>query len=402
MNKLLVFAGLILAGCAYAWNIDASFPLRILHEGMPLLEEVGFSRVVLQGNPASGKSEPYMNWSREWRQDGDEIRLRMEAAYGPLQFVPEYRMRIPAATLEGATLSAVGIIKNERGPLEIPAGRQDWKLDQVVFLTFTRGDLKFSLDFEHGGGPMLFQHAYEDCPSARLEATAAGLDIVIPRRYGTIAGGLYLGRVVLRPNELDYARLHGIYRGHYKKQLPVLRYFSFTPDKIRPMPISGTVIRDFDTGAVKRYSKAVLVSVSRSIPAKFGGGGWSAYKKLQYNDNGTENPLYKKTVRCAVHQELKMNLPSGYYLLTFYTRDDSVTEPFSYEVTIGERRFQVSVKGAVPTETRLPVRVGEDGALTVRFTADKREWRLCGISATWLCGLADMNADVSTVEAFAQ
>ena len=77
-------------------------------------------------------------------------------------------------------------------------------------------------------------------------------------------------------------------------------------------------------------------------------------------------------------------------------------EPFSYEVAIGERRCQVPVKGAVPVETRIPVRVAEDGALTLRFSADKREWRLCGLSATWLCGLADMNADVSTVEAFAQ
>ena len=401
MNKLLVFAGLLLAGCACAWNIDASSPLKIVHEGMPVLEEVGFSQVVLQGNPASGKSDIYTNWSREWRQEGDEIRLRMEAAYGPIQFFPEYRMRIPAAVLEGATLSAVGIIKNERGALQIPEGKQGWKLDQVVFLAFTRGELRFSLDFEHGG-PMLFQHAYEDCPSARLEATADGLEIVIPRRYGTMAGGLYLGRVVLRPNEMDYVRLHGEYRGHYKKQLPVVRYLSFTPDKIRPMPISGSVIRDFDTGAVKRYSKAVLVSVSRSIPSKFGGGGWSAYKKLQYNENATENPLYKKTVRCAIQQELKMNLPPGFYLLTFYTRDDSVTEPFSYEVAIGERRCQVPVKGAVPVETRVPVRVAEDGALTLRFSADKREWRLCGLSATWLCGLADMNTDVSTVEAFAQ
>lgn len=400
MNKF-AFAFLLWIGCIYAWEIDVAQPLRIMHEGMSVLEEIGFSTVELQGNPASGKSEQFWSWSREWKQDGEEIHLRMEAAYGPLPFIPEYRLRIPAVLMEGAALSAVGIDKNNRVPLEIPAEKGLWTVDNVVFLAFERGGMKFSLDFEHGG-PMLFQHAYEDCPSARLEKREEGLEIVIPRRYEAKMGGLFLARVVLRPDELDYAKLHGKYRGHYKKQLPVIRYFSFSPDNERPLPIGGMLVRDFDTGAVKRYSKAVLVSVSRNIPEKFGGGGWSAYKKLRSNENATENPLYRKTVCCAVQQELKLNMPPGFYLLTFYTRDDTLISPYSYKVVVGGRSIQVPVKGAVPTETRLPVRIPENGELTLSFPADSREWRLCGISATWLCGLADLTVDVSAMEVFVQ
>ena len=400
MNKfVLVFV--LWIGYIYAWEIDVAQPLRIMHDGKPVLEEIGFPMVELQGNPASGKTEHYWSWSREWKREGEEIHLHMEAAYGPLPFIPEYRMKVSASLMEGATLSAVGIDKNNRVPLEIPAEKDSWTLDNVVFLAFERSELTFSLDFEHGG-PMLFQHAYEDCPSARLEKTESGLEIVIPRRYEANAGGLYLARVVLRPDELDYAKLHGKYRGHYKKQLPVVRYFSFSPDNERPLPIGGALVRDFDTGAVKRYSKAVLVSVSRNIPEKFGGGGWSAYKKLRYNENATENPLYRKTVCCAMPQELKMNMPPGFYLLTFYTRDDTVKTPYSYEVVVGGRSIQVSVKGAVPTENRLPVRIPESGELTLRFPTDSREWRLCGLSATWLCGLADLRCDVSAMEVFVQ
>ena len=97
-----------------------------------------------------------------------------------------------------------------------------------------------------------------------------------------------------------------------------------------------------------------------------------------------------------------MNMPPGFYLLTFYTRDDTVKTPYSYEVVVGERSIQVPVKGAVPTETRLPVRIPENGELTLSFPAHSREWRLCGISATWLCGLADLTVDVSAMEVFVQ
>ena len=47
MNKF-VFAFLLWIGCIYAWEIDVAQPLRIMHEGMSVLEEIGFSKVELQ------------------------------------------------------------------------------------------------------------------------------------------------------------------------------------------------------------------------------------------------------------------------------------------------------------------------------------------------------------------
>ena len=70
MNKFL-WSILLWIGCIYAWEIDVAQPLRIMHDGKPVLEEIGFSKPdarvveISVQNVASGLTVPikYIQYS---------------------------------------------------------------------------------------------------------------------------------------------------------------------------------------------------------------------------------------------------------------------------------------------------------------------------------------------------
>ena len=248
---------------------------------------------------------------------------------------------------------------------------------------------------------MTYQHYRDEAWAAVLERTKAGLNIRVPRRYVGNLGGFYIAKITLRTEETDYTKLHGDFQAHYKVNLPVKRFFCFTPAKLRPVSLGGVVTRDDDIKLItKRFSKATLIPVTRGIPPKFGGGGWSAGKYLKFNANKTDNLIYSNAaVGGSREQSFTMKLPDGYYFLTFMVRDDSVKSPKSYQVEVNGKKYTIPVKGATPTATRCVVKVA-GGELKINFLRTQKQWHISALSAIWLCGSADADIDVAGMKEF--
>ena len=398
MNKKIFVALAVLCGLRLlaGWSFDDEAGLKFSRDGKLIFSETGLTK-----NDFSNKQDtsPYVSAERTVKAEKDGFSITVKSVFKKLDFTPEYGLFIPAEVIDGATLSAHTLGKKNRPAVKIPAGKK-WMLKDIVFLAVEKDGKKFALDFEWTGS-MAFQHYQDEAYAALLERTPAGLNIRVCRRYFPEVGGEFAAKIFVRTEETDYVKLHGNYQAHYKQNLPVSLFFRFTPKKERPESIGGIVNRDDDVKLIKkRFSKATLVPVTRGIPAKFGGGGWSAGKYLRFNANKSKNPIYAHAaVGGSREQNFTMKLADGYYFLTFMVRDDSVKNPKSYKVEVNGKKYTVPVKGAVPTATRCVVRVS-GGELKINFLRTSKQWHISALSAVWLCGLGDADIDVMNMKEF--
>lgn len=401
MNKksFLVIAVLFCGIIAHAWQSDTAGNLKIFHQGQLILEETGLDRAVFSGNPAVIKT-PAVAAKRRVEKKNQDLVIAVDAKFSPLDIVPAYRFRIPAAVLDNAELSAFGLGKRERKAVEIPQGT-NWTLENIVFFALKKGDLKFALDFEWTGSSA-FQHYRDEAYRATLRHDENGLEITLFRHEAPRDGGDYKAYIVLRTEETDYVKLHGSYQAHYKKNMPVSRFFVFSPQKKqRPVLFGGTVFRDDDVKSYfKRFTKAVVVPISYRIPGKYGNGGMSFPRYLKFSANKTENPVYAYAVSGDKKaHEFTMSLPDGYYFLTLYVRDDSVSKPYKYSAEINGIKRMIAVNGAAAAATRFMVKV-ENGKVNIKFPDSKKIWRLSAVSAVWIAGKADLDIDVKNMKEF--
>ena len=398
MNKkiLVILAALCCVQLLAEWKFEVDPVLKFFCDGKLIFSETGLTK-----NDFSNKqnTSPYVSAERTVKAEPDGFCIQVKAIFNKLDFTPEYGLFIPAEVIDGATLQAHTLGKKDRPAVKVPSGKK-WILKDIVFLAVEKDGKKFALDFEWTGS-MAFQHYQDEAYAALLERTPAGVNIRVCRRYFPEVGGEFNARISVRVAETDYTKLHGSYQAHYKQNLPVRHFFRFTPEKERPAPIGGIVNRDDDIKLIrKRFSKATLVPVTRGIPTKFGGGGWSAGKYLKFNANKTENPIYAYAATGGSReQNFTMKLADGYYFLTFMVRDDSVKKAKSYQVEVNGKKYMVPVKGATPTATRCVVKV-TGGELKINFLRTSKEWHISAVSAVWLCGLGDANIDVMNMKEF--
>lgn len=398
MNKK-IFVALTALCCVQLlaeWSFDDKAGLKFFRDGKLMFRETGLTR---HDFARKENDSPYVSAERTVKAEKDGFSISVKAVFNELDFAPEYGLFIPAEVIDGATLYAHSSGKKGRPAVKIPAGKK-WTLKDIVFLAVEKDGKKFALDFEWTGS-MAFQHYTDEAWAAVLERNADGLRIRIPRRYIGDLGGEFNAGIALRTEVTDYIALHGSYQAHYKQNLPVRHFFRFTPKKERPESIGGVVYRDDDIKLIKkRFSKAVLVPVTRGIPTKFGGGGWSAGKYLRFNANKSKNPIYAYAATGGSReQSFTMKLPDGYYFLTFMVRDDSVKKAKSYQVEINGKKYTVEVKGSVPTATRCVVKVS-GGALRINFLRTSKQWHVSAISTVWLCGIGDADIDVMNMKEF--
>ena len=397
MNKkiFVAVAALFCLSLLAQWNFDDKAGLKFFYNGNLILQETGLTKHDFAGN---NRKSPYISAERTVKAIDGGYRIAVNAEFNPLDFAPEYGLFIPADVINGARITAVVSTKKGRVPQVVKGDK--WTLNDVVFLVVEKAGLKFALDFEWTGS-MAYQHYRDEAWAALLERRKNGLNIRLPRRYVGNLGGFFTANIALRTKDTDFAGLHGDFQAHYKVNLPVKRLFKFTPAKERPSSIGGVVTRDDDVKIItKRFSKAVLVPVTRGIPAKFGGGGWSAGKYLKFNANKTDNTIYSHAaVGGSREQKFTMKLPDGYYFLTFMVRDDSVKTPKTYQVAVNGRKYTVPVDGASATATRCVVKV-TGGELKIDFLRTKTQWHISALSAVWLCGLGDADIDVAKMKEF--
>ena len=391
MNKkiFIILAALCCIRLLAEWTFEDKPELKFFRDGKLMFREV-----------VSGKNDfAKIQSERTVKSETEGFSIRVKYEFSKLDFAPEYGLFIPAEVVDGATLYAHSAGKKARPAVKIPSGKK-WTLKDIVFLAVEKDGKKFALDFEWTGS-MAFQHYVDEAWAAVLERRNDGLLIRIPRRYIGDLGGEFNARIALRTEVTDYTALHGSYQAHYKQNLPVRHFFRFTPEKARPESIGGIVNRDDDIKLIKkRFSKAVLVPVTRGIPTKFGGGGWSAGKYLKFNANKSDNKIYAyAAVGGSREQIFTMKLPDGYYFLTFMVKDDSVTSPKKYQVEVNGKKYTIPVKGPVPTATRCVVKVS-GGELKIKFLRNSKQWHISAISAVWLCGLGDADIDVMNMKEF--
>ena len=144
----------------------------------------------------------------------------------------------------------------------------------------------------------------------------------------------------------------------------------------------------------------MVVPIKYRIPGKYGNGGMTLPKQLKYSENNSENPVYAYAVSGGKKEhEFTMSLPDGYYFLTFHVRDDSVKTPYEYSAEVNGVKRMIAVKGADAVATRFVVKV-ENGIVNIKFSDRRNPWRLSGISAAWIAGIADMDVDVAKMKEF--
>lgn len=400
MNKktLSFFAVLFCSVAVNAWQTDSAGSLKFVHNGQLILEETGLNETVFTGDPAS-VTAPHVSAKRSVTPRGEDFLIAVDAYFAPVKFIPAYSLRIPETVLKDAKLTAIVPGKKGRAAVAIPDGK-NWQLEKVVYLAVEKEGLKFALDFEWTGSSA-FQHYRDEAWSGTLKRDENGLQITLFRLEEPLAGGNYKARIVLRTGNADYENLHGRYQAHYKKNMPVSRFFAFTPVKQRPVLFGGFVGRDDDVKAyLKRFVKAVVVPVSYRIPDKYGGGGLSFHRQLKFHANKTENPVYAYAVSGSRKpHEFTMSLPDGYYFLTFHVRDDSVAKAYQYCAEVNGVKRMIAVKGAKPAATRFIVKV-ENGKVNVKFPDRRNPWKLSAVSAAWIAGKADMDIDVKSMKEF--
>ena len=398
MNKkiLVVLAALCCVQLLAEWTFDDKAGLKFFRGGKLMFKETGFTGYDFVN---SQKTSPYISVERTVKAEKDGFSIKVKADFNQLDFAPEYGLFIPAEVVDGAKLFANTVDKKGRPAVKIPAGKK-WTLKDIVFLVVEKDGKKFALDFDWTG-TMANQHYRDEAWAAVIERTAAGLKIRVPRRYLGNLGGEFNAKIAVRTGITDYTALHGSYQAHYKQNLPVKQFFRFAPEKARPVSIGGVVHRDDDVKLIrKNFSKATLVPVTRGIPAKFGGGGWSAGKYLKFNANKTDNLIYAHAATGGSReQNFMMKLADGYYFLTFMVRDDSVKQPKNYQVEVNGKKYTIQVQGATATATRCVVKV-TGGELKINFLRTSKQWHISALSAVWLCGLGDADIDVMNMKEF--
>ena len=397
MNKniFVTIATLCLFPLLAQWNFDEKAGLKFFHNGKLVLEEKGLTK----HDFAKKSKSPYVSCTRVTKKINKDFHIAVKAEFNPLDFAPEYRLFIPQNIINGAKINALSHSKKGKVSQKIPKTNK-WMLKDVVFLVIEKDNLKFALDFE-GTGSMAYQHYRDQAWAALIERHKNGLNIRLPRKYVGNFGGFFTADIVLRTTQIDYTKLHGNFQAHYKVNLPVTRFFKFTPNKERPSSIGGVVTRDNDIKIVtKRFSKGMLIPITKNIPAKFGTGGWSASKLLKFNANKTDNPIYSHAVTGgSKDHSFTASLPDGYYFLTFMVQDDSVKNFKTYQVEVNGKKYTIPVKGKMATATRCIVKVtGEK--LTVNFPKTTNLWHLSALSAIWLCGIGDADINIDAQKEF--
>lgn len=333
---------------------DRCVSFRGLKAGEPAFVEPTQGRLVRQGNVLTTLAQKGRNSLRREvlvTPEAVHVTFEMRVFGGTGGSHLQYDLFTPGAFLDGVEYEAS--TGAPRGPLGKATGAFslaeskafEYLVRSVRYVILKRPGAECSLDF-NPEGPWVGETNYGDTYNATPYHTGEDFRWAMLCSGGR-NGGIFRGKIILRPGATPYASLHSTEDVEYTSQFPVALALDFSPH-------------------------------TQAAPG--GNWRWRNPEQVRTVERETGGALYRDFAAAAqpgTEGVLEVDLPSGLYLLTLNLRDDQqATGPFSVLGDEGTLLENVTVERGQWWHKTVPFRV-RNGQGHLRLTGD---WKLSALT----------------------